>query len=553
MIQKLSDDIKTFFIDPRNVAELPVQWDLVFNAAELGLIPFEAMLNEDGTPAFACEDRKIILTRRIRQTSLPAVKENWPVMPRVLFAYADSGSGELAAVPWQEHISSLRKSLRPWLSSEMMTQSDNDVLTILPNVRFTQIEDSLIRAIEDKRPYTHVHILAHGIRIELPDGAGWEFGVALFKVASVDDFSGLFEKLQVKPFVVSYMICDSANASNAVTSKKNIVQTTHRAGVPVVIGSQLPLTLPGSVCIADEFYKAILNGEDVRNAVHQTRCALYTRKEAGHDWLSFIAYVRLPEGYESFLRESRLIREMDSLDTIRRDTERLIQNKSDQRTRYQEMFDLLKERLCVLLADFSKNTNTGNAKAGLMEENAGMIGSCYKRLAELIFYRDRQPGPAQSSRDKQITYLKEALTWYHKAADNNLSHHWSVVQYLSLDRIVNEGKAFSAYEPAAALAVSNALSRSDKIWATGSLIELYLLSSDEKWPLVSELAAKAMEAFLSDAKLTKDPDSYLASITLQLNRYIHWWIPENGFSDPSKIPLSRRATELLSVRDRCLP
>lgn len=548
VIKRLSDDIKAFFIDPETARESPVQWDLVFNAAELGLIPFEALLNDDGTPTFACKEPKIILTRRIRQNSLPAVKENWPVVPRVLFAYAGSGQGS-SAVPYQEHISSLRKSLRPWLSVEMMEQSDNAVLTILPNVRFTQIEDDLVKAIADKKPYTHVHILAHGVRIELPDGLGSEFGVALFRVASIEDFSDLFEKLQIKPFVVSYMICDSGNAGNAIIAKKNIVQVTHRAGVPVVIGSQLPLTFPGSVCIADQFYKAILNGEDVRNAVHQTRCALFTREETGHDWLSFIAYVRLPEGYESSLEQSLLSREMDALKTIRKDTERLIADEHTPKDRYESMFELLKERLNVLL-NHIKNLNPGQTRTGLVEENAGMIGSCYKRLAELIFYRDRNAVPNIRSRDQQVEYLMEALSWYRQAADNNLSHHWSVVQYLSLDRILHGGASYSEYKSSAKLAASKDVAHEEgarKIWAWGSLAELYLLSPDEEWPLVSALAKHAMEEFVKEAKFTVDPSSYLTSTSLQLARYVNWWVPENGYQDKLNIRLSKRATELLNV------
>lgn len=547
LIQTLSDDIKAFFIGAETVIESPVQWDLVFNAAELGLIPFEAMLNDDGIPAFACENPKIILTRRIRQRNLPALKENWPVVPRVLFAYADSAMEGLEAVPYYEHISSLRRSLRPWLTSEMMEQSDNDVLTILANVRFTQIEDALVKAIRANKPYTHLHVLAHGVKIELPDGLGYEFGVGLFKVATIDDFSDLFEKLQVKPFVVSYMICDSANASNAIISKKNIVQATHRAGVPVVIGSQLPLTFPGSVCIADRFYEAILNGEDVRNAVHLTRCALFSGKGMGHDWLSFIAYVRLPEGYENSLQESRLKREMQSLITIHRDTERLVRDNAAARAGYQDMFDILKERLHILLGDFSAYMKTGHVRAELMEENAGMIGSCYKRLAELIFYRDRNSATDIASRNEQLAYLMEALSWYRQAADHNLSHHWSVVQYLSLDRIINQGKASARYESAAALAITNAVARGDKIWANGSQVELYLLSTDERWPLVADLAFEAMENFVREAKLTDHTASYLSSITLQLSRYVKWWIPENGYNDQSRIPLSNRARELLNV------
>lgn len=549
LIRTLSDDIRKFFIDPKTATTLPVQWDLVFNAAELGLVPFEALLNDDDTPVFACESSKIILTRRIRQSSLPADQEIWPAIPRVLFAYARGTAGG-HEVPYKEHLASLRESLRPWLSTEMMAQSDNAVLTILSDARFSQIADCLNNAIAGNKPYTHVHILAHGVRIELPDDTGSEFGVALFKIATIDDFSSLFHTLKVKPFVVTYMICDSANASNPVIPRKNIVQVTHHAGVPVVIGSQLPLTFPGSVRIADVFYKSILNGQDVRDAIHQARCSLFKNKDTGHDWLSLIAYVRLPEGYESSLKKSVLSREMEALKTIRKDTETLIDGENHiERARYEEMFALLKERLNVLLNHIT-NIAVGRVHHELMQENAGMIGSCYKRLAELIFYTDRGASTHSASLSEQITYLNEALHWYREAADSNLSHHWSVVQYLSLDRILNAGKGFAEYRSSAKLGASKAIDRgqgSEKVWGWGSLAELCLLSGDDEWPVASALARNAMEGFIKEARLLPDPASYLTSMALQFNRYIRWWIPENGFNDPSQFPLSDRARELIDV------
>ena len=49
------------------------------------------------------------------------------------------------------------------------------------------------------------------------------------------------------------------------------------------------------------FYEGWMAVKDVRAILHETRVALREAKEAGHDWVSMVAYVRLPEGYNDYL------------------------------------------------------------------------------------------------------------------------------------------------------------------------------------------------------------------------------------------------------------
>jgi hypothetical protein len=48
---------------------------------------------------------------------------------------------------------------------------------------------------------------------------------------------------------------------------RNVVEL-HRLGIPVLLASQLPFTMAGSVVMAREFYRYLLEGDDVRRALH---------------------------------------------------------------------------------------------------------------------------------------------------------------------------------------------------------------------------------------------------------------------------------------------
>ena len=72
----------------------------------------------------------------------------------------------------------------------------------------------------------------------------------------------------------------------------SVAQELHHCGVPVVVGSQLPLTKPGIAPARQSvFYVRLLRGEDVRVAFHAARVDLRADETTGHDWLSLVGYV----------------------------------------------------------------------------------------------------------------------------------------------------------------------------------------------------------------------------------------------------------------------
>ena len=77
--------------------------------------------------------------------------------------------------------------------------------------------------------------------------------------------------------------------------------------------------------------------------------------------------------------------------------------------------------------------NRTSGETGYLEAN-GLLGSAYKRLAE-VEWKALKLGT--DTREKQLEYLKSAMEWYKKAANKNQSHHWSLIQYLSLKTILS--------------------------------------------------------------------------------------------------------------------
>jgi len=523
-IVELSHLIKSFMADFSTIDGEPTQIDLVLNPSELGLLPFELLLDNQDVPWFTRENKEIILTRRIRQDFI-AKEEKWPILPKVLFAYSNPNYGSFREVPWKEHKGFLSWALKSWITDDMEQKDENDVFTIIHNASFTDLKNKISEADKSGSPYTHIHILAHGTEIIEPFDR--EFGVALSnenqKPTKVEEFITIFDDLEIKPFTVTYCICDSGNFVSPISGEKNIVHSTHKRGVPIVIGSQLPLSFGGAKIIVRDFYDALLGGEDVRKAIHRTRCNLYSSLKETHDWMSMVAYVRLPEGYTDYLLENNLKREMAALKTIRANVDRLIENQSGTLDDYDVLINDLNSRINVLLLQI-KNDDLHDSQLTL--ELVGLMGSAYKRLAEMNYYKGKQiETDALESKSEQRRCLEESIKWYKKASLSNLSHHWSLVQFISLNYILY-GEVLEKFVVAAEIAIEYAIKdNSNEIWAFGSQLEIGLLTNKSLDQLKTSLNALVEQTKKNDAS-----DTYpLRSTHLQLMRYKEWWIEENGF------------------------
>ena len=360
-------------------------------------------------------------------------------------------------VPFQEHERALLAALEPWIPVQKGSGSAPDpggVMTTLPEVSLPALARACQAAVDEGKPYTHVHVLAHGYPIGRAHRA--RFGMALhsenedLQAVTPEELEEALAPLVGHAVVVTLATCDAANSTNTATSKRSIAHNLHVLGFPIVVASQLPFTKPGSTLTIETFYKAQLAGEDVRLALHQARVALYqSQSKTGHDWASLVGYVQLPEGYADHLRDVRLQSVLASLKVMQGWSDKLVKQDFKDPALFDRVAQQLQERI-VALDRFRKEAEK-IGQTGILGENLGLLGSAEKRLAELCFVRSKL-GEAPRWQQSMREALQRSRDWYRKFAEKNLSNHWTGVQYLSLEaildgRIANLGRWYAGVTP----------------------------------------------------------------------------------------------------------
>jgi hypothetical protein len=504
------------------------QIDLVTNASELSALPFEAAMANDDRPLFL-SGKGVVLTRRVRGVFKESTP-HWPVTPKVLFIWSAAGGG----VPHEKHKESLLNALKPWLPA-------HDIEKVFVEIGDAKYRD--LQRITAADGFTHCHLLAHGMQINKEDDK--RFGIALnhpvegCDVISPDKLSEALKGIRCSGVVVTLAACDAGNQTDVINPEKSLAHLLHRDGFPVVVASQLPLTKFGSEILAERFYTDLLSGLDVREALHRTRVELYDkRSETGHDWVSLVGYVQLPEGYSDFLEEVRLKSHLHSLMNLRDRAEILAQDGAS-REDFEAIGADLKREIEVLNKLLAQ---TRDKRA--LDENRGLLGSAEKRLAELLFKHLADEAAKAASREA----LGRACEWYKEAFDINPSHHWSGVQYLALHAALTGEVDTKRWKTAYRAAEVDRV-RPSEYWAQGSLAELALLGS-----LIGEPTDETATYYLQEMKQRfmalqaekPSADKPLQSTLFQLQRYLDWWLPANGFF-PGTQGLADKAGELIPL------
>jgi hypothetical protein len=520
IIVEISDVIKTFFINLKDFDYKNCQIDLVLSASELGLLPFELLLDDKQVPWFADASKNIAITRRVRLDQMEK-SFAWPFTPRVLFVYAHGGFQE---VPFERHQRAFNFALDKWGGI-----GNKKIFQMMEEPTFEAVCAELSAKDKPGIQYTHIHFLAHGAKIEDED-FGIEYGIKFGKGDSPTTNSlaikDLFESLTVKPFLVNYMICDGANFSNPIKADKNPVQVTHKAGVPMVLGSQYPLSMDGSVRITNKLYAALFNGNDIREILTEIRADLFKKREEHHDWISLVSYIRLPEGYKDYLYKVVLSLEMQNLKSAKGKADALLLKNEVTDDDVIEVITSLKNSIAALEKKLKVIKSDPRYQNETLE-NLGLLGSAFKRLAELYFIM-RQLKKIETTEDEKKA-LSQSLEYYKKASDTNLSHHWSLVQYISLDIVLNKQLSDEDYWFTARKATKQAIAENEHdVWAYGSLLELLFLdpsSMNQNQPLID----KALTDLENACYKAKEGTYALETTWCQLNRYKTWWTPGNGY------------------------
>ncbi len=530
-------------------AEL-LQVDLVTNAAELWAFPFEACFARH--PAWLeSPDHGVVVTRRVRG-GFTEKATHWPVMPSVLFAHAPV-TRDLQQALVDAHVEALTAALAPWARGKDVQASGR--LT----VREVTSAQQLTRDRDELAP-TYVHVLAHGAPTRrdprLPQRETWGLRLGYEGEHGIDpaDIAKALEPRHGLPVVVTVAACDSANQASPAFAVQSVVQELHRNGVPVVIGSQLPLTKAGSSVMTRAFYERLLLGEDVRVALHAARVALHGDEASGHDWLSLVGYVRLPpEGYAAHLDEFGLHLELQLLRAAQARADELLAREHATRDEYDTLEEDLRRRIGSLEARQEKVAT----RRDLLEECCGLKGSAHKRLAELRFERGRR---FEDNRAADWLASKEALhtalAAYRTAYDAALHNHWLGMQQLSLEviltgRVTRPEDWLIVARTARAARDGAEHDPSQLYWSCGTLAELMLLAPRAEQPRNLD-EARAAAALLVERARTAGEEFAIESTHRQIDRYVRWWTTGHGFfpaDGGSAGDLSGDAREVLRVLD----
>ena len=483
---------------------------MILSASELALLPFELALSPAGFPGGGQHlllqlDHPVCLTREVRRAAGPAAP--WSGQPKVLFVAASPANA--GPIPFEDHLRALQNQLEPWANhSASDPERYASLLHVLPNATCDEIE-----RICSRERFTHVHILAHGILYE--DGFDIRFGIALHDRMNpdgpADAVSG--ERLATAlcpvpacnqpslPLAVTIASCDSAHQGGVLALGGSIAFALHQAGIPIVIGSQFPLSAAASLDFVNILYESLLWATDPRIALNRLRRRLHALYPATHDWASVTAYAALPDDFESWLTQAHRSQTVSSMEAALSYADFVIAavdpaSSNPPGPTHGRNFRLLAEAITRIeegrrrLATLFTNTGAGTATL------AGKLAATEKRCAQVLFcFSTFDPARTTAYTGQALTLLASSRRHYRDAFELNRQESWALVQFLSLDLILSllrpvEGVPPPILEahkehtrPHSLWTLAHALSLHDlqgpseqqRIWALGNLAELYVL------------------------------------------------------------------------------
>jgi len=495
---------------------------LILSANELALLPFELANAPNGFPGagqpLALQPlRPLCITREGRRVSTKF--GSWQSRPKILFASASPPG--VAAVPRDAHTLALRYVIEPWVyyhaDDEQRERRVGEHLTVLTDASVDSIQQACASG-----EYTHVHILAHGVPYQQGDDR--RYGLALHArrdVAQKDIVDGARLAAALRPHadrennsltcptVVTIASCEGAQGGTVVGAGASIAHALHEAGVPLVVASQFPLSFAASVVMVQVLYTGLLNGSDPRRLLNDLRLQLKSRVPATHDWASIVAYVSLPEDFNSQLSHLRIDQAKRSIEAALDHADTLSRRMSKRYTtgtgigsgtgtgtgtgsgspipqqvtvtlqalkEPQERLKKAQQRLEELL------------NGSYLEQTSiyGLLASTQKRLAEILWRAVSQSVAGvtleQRSEHQQqaLTALRASRDFYKQAFDANCAQSWGLVQNLALIAVLQGADKIEPDDWQLAKLLANrdlsSESRERRTWARSDLIELYLLA-----------------------------------------------------------------------------
>lgn len=475
---------------------------LSLSAFELGMLPYELAVGSDGMPAsgsplFLQTLKPITITREVRHGHPLPVK--WDVeKPKILFAFACPGN--YPAVPFESHLTALRRAIEPWVKWQPTPQKRvsevKQILDVIPDATIEKISEACAKA-----HYSYVHILAHGAPF---DHEGEQrYGVALCSennpsAADIVDGERLALVLTSKyptggtrhrPTVVSLATCDSGAVNSVLVPGGSIAHALHYGGVPWVFASQFPLWMRASSLAVEILYGGILQGNDPRMVLYELRQRLRTHCSGTHDWASIVAYSSVPLDFDRQVAGFRY-RQLHSRLYVKLGILNEYLNGKEIATILPPAYLDMKTLYCSIREDQEKwlamdQGASDKDRAELLGITAAAekrIGLCLEKEANEL----SGSAPKSDTQDAEcVSAYKKSRDLYKQAMELEPENHWVLTQFLSLQAILQPpaslaslsrewGETWSAARHFAKWALRNKTG-SDKAWALGTLAELEML------------------------------------------------------------------------------
>jgi tetratricopeptide (TPR) repeat protein len=241
------------------------------SAAELYALPWElATLPASGRYLVDLPDVLV----RYEWPGLPVAAEDvGEGPPRVVFAWSSAGG----AVPAAEH----RRHIRDAVAR---TRVPSVVVDEVAEVSGTALEAALAKS----GGPTVLHILCHGA-LHGPREARhaallWNEapGSSAVDALDVDRLRGLLDRHRAGLRLVVLSACLGGDRDPAGVYVGSLAQAVHRLGVPAVVASRYPLSVPGSIRLTRVLYEALLaEGAPIEAALLRARSALLAEDHGG--------------------------------------------------------------------------------------------------------------------------------------------------------------------------------------------------------------------------------------------------------------------------------
>lgn len=421
--------------------------------------------------------------------------------------------------------------------------------------------------------YTHVHILAHGVELQAANGEV-RYGLAFHAEENrneVDLVSGerLASALRChlhgepmvelsRPAVVTIASCDSANVGSVVAPGASVAHALHEQGIPLVVGSQFPLSVKGSIIMAELLYRRLFMGDDPRIIIHDLRQRLHTACPETHDWASLVVYAALPNDLHEQLQRTRFAQARTALDILMRRSARLlvppstsaspaVQGTSRLNRGELQTLPEMRRQIMKAMDQFEEAAPEGNNHDEQVEA-WGMLASACKQIASLLAVEGPSDDPefvkmkprGTLLRDPEFrAMLEKARLYYHACYRLGWAEAWPLVQYLALTvglrlhEVPGGSKVSRTFKRLWGAAVARAEDNlnwgtpQQRAWAYSSLAELALLSV--LWRPLERCRAEALrytKRALDIKRMNQydEADSDALSLSRQLERYVrfHW-------------------------------